>query len=136
MLITYFHKTWKDTDLHWASNLSRADSSLSWAASTHKSIWPCDHVFLRDFATKQNHYIFNTISNNIPQTKIIIYSILYPISNTMASAFARVGIYNVNLLSMKSKNCLIWWSWKVAWKTKFVISLLLQGLWPLNLARW
>ena len=136
MLITYFHKTWKDNDLHWASNLSRADSSLSWAASTHKSTWPCDHVFLRDFATKQNHYIFNTISNNIPQTKIIIYSILYPISNTMASAFARVGIYNVNLLSMKSKNCLIWWSWKVAWKTKFVISLLLQGLWPLNLARW
>ena len=136
MLITYFHKTWKDTDLHWASNLSRADSSLSWAASTHKSTWPCDHVFLRDFATKQNHYIFNTISNNIPQTKIIIYSILYPISNTMASAFARVGIYNVNLLSMKSKNCLIWWSWKVTWKTKFVISLLLQCLWPLNLARW
>ena len=136
MLITYFHKTWKDTDLHWASNLSRADSSLSWTASTHKSTWPCDHVFLRDFATKQNRYIFNTISNNIPQTKIIIYSILYPISNTMASAFARVGIYNVNLLSMKSKNCLIWWSWKVAWKTKFVISLLLQGLWPLNLARW
>ena len=136
MLIAYFHKTWKDTDLHWASNLSRADSNLSWAASTHKSTWPCDHVFLRDFATKQNHYIFNTISNNIPQTKIIIYSILYPISNTMASAFARVGIYNVNLLSMKSKNCLIWWSWKVTWKTKFVISVLLQGLWPLNLARW
>ena len=49
---------------------------------------------------------------------------------SMATKFGRVGKHNTELPSIKSQGPL-----KVIWKIRSVISLLLKGLWPPNLAR-
>ena len=55
---------------------------------------------------------------------------------SMTISFDRVGIYNEDIPSIKSTNLLIIWPSKVTENILAVVSLLPQGLWPLNLARW
>ena len=55
---------------------------------------------------------------------------------TMANNLVRVVLYNEELPSIMSQNILVTWFCKVTRQIKFVISLLPQDVWPLNLARW
>ena len=55
---------------------------------------------------------------------------------SMTISFDRVGIYNEDIPSIKTTNLLITWPSKVTENILAVVSLLPQGLWPLNLARW
>ena len=48
----------------------------------------------------------------------------------------RVGKCNGEFPSIKSPGPLITWSWKVKENILAAVSLLPQGLWTLNLARW
>ena len=55
---------------------------------------------------------------------------------SMAINFGRVEIYNKEFPSIKSSNPLITLSYKVTETILAAVSLLPQGLWPLNLAKW
>ena len=57
--------------------------------------------------------------------------------NTMSIAtnFARVGISNEDFLSIKSPHLLTTWSYKITQNIIAAVSLLPQGLWPLNLGK-
>ena len=55
---------------------------------------------------------------------------------TATTNHGRVVTYNEELRSVKSPDPLITWPFKVTWRIKYVVSLLLQGLWPSNLAKW
>ena len=54
----------------------------------------------------------------------------------MATKRSRVVTFNKELPSIKSEDPLIAWSYKVTRQIRYVISLLPQDLWPLNLAMW
>ena len=66
------------------------------------------------------------------QTEIITYSI----TMSMAINFGGVGIYNEEFPSIKSPDPLIVWSYKVMETILATVSLLPQGLWPQNVAKW
>ena len=84
-------------------------------ASTHKVIWPYNHVVLRDHVTNLHHYISTT-------------------TMFVATKLGRVGIYNEEVPFINSHNPLIRCSRKVTWNITYVIFLLQQFLWPPNLA--
>ena len=53
----------------------------------------------------------------------------------MAINFVRKGICSEDFPSIKSRDSLITWSWKVRQIILIAVSLLPQDLWPLNLTR-
>ena len=54
----------------------------------------------------------------------------------MAINFDRIEMYSKEFSSIKSPDPLISWSCKVTSNILDVVSLLPQGLWTLNLAKW
>ena len=80
-----------------------------------------------------NDHLITLFARSHDKFKIILYP-----STTMlvTTRLGRVGIYIEEFPSINLHNPLITWSCKITWNTRYVISLLQQGLWPLNFLRW
>ena len=54
----------------------------------------------------------------------------------MATKLVRVVIYHEWLLSLKSHDPFITWSWEIAWQTEIIITTLPEWLWPPKFQVW
>ena len=82
---------------------------LTMMSPTHKITLPFDLVVLRYHVTNSNHYNSTT-------------------RESMATKVVRMVAYLDGLLSIKSRDTLITWSWGIAWHPKTIISSLPQCL--------
>ena len=146
----YSDQTWQDDNLFW------------WAPDC-KVTWLFDHVVLRYYVTKQNHYISTIwVSMDTKLCRMVTYiDGLLPIKSfyhwekvvlwdhvtnlnhytstatiSVATALGIMVTYHEWLLPMKTHDHKITWSCKITWQTKSITYPLTQYLWLLIFARW
>ena len=107
-------------------------SSITWSCKVRKNYICYISATTHSMATKPGKKV--TYCDLLPTIKSH-----YPLNTWLLEVtikHSRVVTYNEQFPSIKSEDPSFMWSRKVTWQSKYIIFLLLQGLWPLNMASW